>query len=648
MDFYYGRPLGNELPGRSQVVSKELMDTVEWMMPSLLRIFAQRDVVVFDPVGPEDEQLASQESLYINHVFMKRNPGFMILYTYIKDALLQKVGYVKTFWDDAEEQKVYDYKNLHEDQVVQVVNDAAQYSEDVEVQGHDVNKDGTHDLKLRCKKKNGYACIVNVPPEEMIVDPHCKGDIKKARYVGQLVTKTRSEWVSDGFKKDDVWEWSSYNGGSDNIEQVQARDSVNEHWNPNNDEQPGDESTREITLLEHYLYLDYDGDKYAELRRLLLTGNSIVENEEVEEIPYDSWTPVPVPHRHIGLGMWDLVEDIQRIQTALMRQLLDNAYYTNNSRIAYDVNTVNQSDMMINRPGGHIRVAGSPAAAIMPIVTQPVVNRILPVIQYMGDVKETRTGTGRITAGVDADVLQNSTKGAYMEATGRANQRIEAIARIFAETGLASLFLTLHRLTLRYQDWPTQIKLRKDWITVNPVEWQDRADVSVNVGLGAGSREEIRNNLGMMAMAMEKAAAAGIVLPENVYNLGLRWQKELGFESMDFFTDPKSPEYQKAMQSKTGDPYVEAQKIKTQGALQEKQMSLPIEQNRAMADAQLKKQQMEQDFALGVAKLELDHNVDIGEQGIGAEIQVYEAQQKAATERIRATQTGGGSGASPE
>src|SRR6476646_8744993 len=108
MDYYLG-DMRKDMPaqdGRSRAVSTDVADIIEGLMPSLMDIFAGSDEVVRrEPVGPEDEAAAQQETDYVNHVFMQQNPGFMILYSFIMDALLSKVGIVKVWWEESDEDR---------------------------------------------------------------------------------------------------------------------------------------------------------------------------------------------------------------------------------------------------------------------------------------------------------------------------------------------------------------------------------------------------------------------------------------------------------------------------------------------------------------------------------------------------------------
>lgn len=629
LDFYYGRPLGNEIDGRAQVVTKDLMDIIEWRMPSLMRVFATSNAVQFDPVGPEDTDEAKQETEYVRHVIWKKNPGFMTVYNWLKDGLMQKVGYVKYCWEDEEKVAYDEYTGLNDEEAVLTITTLQQEGE-VDVLGAEQDDKGSWSFKLRTKRKYGCVKIDCVPPEEVIVSASCRGSIKSAKFVGHLRTEvTRSELVEMGFERKRVKEMTSYHIQS--ADQVAlSRDTVSES-RTQSDKTDTDTMSETITLLECWTYVDKDDDGIAELRHILLSGNDTIEDEEAPEIPFESWTPYPVPHRHNGLSEYDRTEDLMRQNTALNRGLLDNVYFTMNPRLIYDKHTVDTPSLGINRPGGHVANDGPPGMSIMPVPVQPMAGQLLPVIEYISQTFEKRTGVGRNSMGVDADVLAQSTKGAYMQAQSSANQMTEAIARIFAETGLGPLYSSVHRLLNHHQDFPERIKLGANWVQINPTEWEERQHLTVSVGLGNASKEEIRANIGLMSQsqAQLREQDPALVQAKNLYAMFRRLQTEVGMEAEDFVTDPNSEEYKQARQAmsqQAPDPLVTAEGIKQQANIQGK-----------VIDSHDKALERQQERDLAITKMEVESHVDLAKAGIGAEVAV----------RRGAPSARGGSGAAP-
>lgn len=619
MDLYLGNPLGNEVEGRSSVVSRDVADTIEWIIPSLLRVFLQDDVVVFDPVCADDEDQAALETKYTNHVIMKQNPGFMLFLTWFKDALLKKVGYVKYYWEKVEEPTFETYTGLSPEEANYVLQNATQYGTPEVVEAEE--EEGLISFKLKYLRKKGQVKILNVPVDEVSVSKDCGFDLQDAACVAHERLLTRSELVAMGYAKDEVEELSSFdNTSTDTIDRVDGRFV----------EISGDPSMETIRLLEAYVKVDFDKDGIAERRRVLIAGNKVLENEEYDRVPFSYLTPIPLPHQHVGLGYTDLVEDLMLIKTALIRGLLDNTYLTNNNRWAVNENNVYMEDFLTSRPGGVVRTMGNPGQDIVPIQSESIINKVLPAIAFVDETREVRTGVGKMTSGLDGDVLQNSTKGAYDVATNAASQRIEAVARIFAETGVSDLIRGVHELLIKNQDFDTKMRLsNEEWTNISPLEWRYRTETTVKVGLGNNNDEQRKASLAMLMQVMEKSAAFGLVLPNNAYNFAEQAAKELGFQKRGvYFTDPKSPEFQQAMQARQEqkNPLVEIEEIKAQVRMMAEQMKQQHLQGKTQLEAaEMQTDKMEKDrrFALDVTDTELKYKTDLLKTGIGAELERY-------------------------
>jgi hypothetical protein len=321
--YYYALPFGNEVDGRSQYVDSTVQDTIEWIKPSLMRVFASGDEMVkFTPYGPEDVQAAEQATDYVNYVFTKDNPGWEILYSWFHDALLQKNGIVKVWWDEYPEIQREEYRGLT-DMEFEVLT----ANKDVKVIEHEEYYDEVtyHDVVIHREDYNGKIKIENVPPDEFLISREAK-DIQSARFVCHRVRKTVSE-LREMYGDDwDVGELGAgYNSEVYNAERL-ARyefDDSNE-WGAGLNES-GEEALREYWLHESFIKTDYDEDGIAELRKVCSVGNHIFSNEEVDKTPFVSITPIKIPHKFFGMSVADLVMDLQLIKSTLMRNLMDNA-----------------------------------------------------------------------------------------------------------------------------------------------------------------------------------------------------------------------------------------------------------------------------------------------------------------------------------
>lgn len=498
MRYYLGEPFGDERDGRSKVVLTDVADTIEWILPSLLRIFASSDEVVrFEPVEPNDEEQAAQATDYVNWVFTKDNPGFLILYTWFKDALLQKNGIVKHWWQETERVEQETYTNLLDEMLVELVT-----PDDVEVTEHSQRAEiledpvtgvaapiAIHDVKIRRKTRDGRVAVENVPPEEFLISRKAKR-IKDASFVAHRVRKTRSDLIEQGFDRGKVMRAPQHVALGEQETEQDAR-YIHDGTDPDESERT-DAPMQEVTVFECYIRVDRDGDKIAELLKVIVTGDDILEVEEADSIPFSSITPVPMPHKFFGLSIADFVMDLQKIRSTIMRQVLDNMYLSNNTRTELPEPAIGEhtlEDWYNNVPGGAVRTA---APGLMREISVPAMwQHGVPMLEQLLQEREARTGVTRFSQGLNADALSGQRTAVEVNAlTEGAQQRVELIARIFAETGVKDLFLAIHALVRKYQDRARIVRLRSKFVAVDPSDWRERMDLTTSVGLGTGNKDQ--------------------------------------------------------------------------------------------------------------------------------------------------------------
>ena len=569
---YYGQPYGNEVEGRSQYVSRDVAETIEWIMPSLMRVFTGGDnIVKFEPQGPEDEKNAQQATDYINYIFQRENQGFLTLYTWFKDALLFKNGFVKVYWEEYTEYKNENYEGLTDDEFAMILQQAQpEVLEHTETQG----PEGTlHAVKLRTSQKGGKCCIVPVPPEEVLVSKNPVFPLNENRFRAHRRRVTISELKQMGFEGvDDIAD----NDSEFNDEKI-ARHSIDETDAIGNDEK--DAATREVWLAECFLDLDVDGDGIAEERTIIMAGNKILQNEEGTTATLISITPIPLPHKLYGMSEADLVLDLQLLKSTVFRQILDNMYLANNGRYMALDGMVNIDDLLTSRPGGIVRVKTFDAVKPMqpPLLGAPAFN----LLEYIDTIKENRTGVTRYNQGVDADSL-NKTASGINQIMSASQQRTELIARVFAETGVKDLFYAILENVQKHQDKAKVIRLRNEWVQMDPREWKNKFDLTVMVGLGTGSKEMQLAALNEEAQFQLAALEGGlpVVTPENVYNLRMKALEAKNIKGGDLFythpnkIPPKPPQQDPAILKAQIDGQVKAglQEMKNEAATEKQVM----------------------------------------------------------------------------
>lgn len=639
INYYLGEPFGNEQEGRSQVVSFDVQDTVESALPQLLKVFVSGDEVVkFEPKNPEDIAAADQETDYVNHIVMEKNKGFEVFYVWFKDALLSKNGYVKAYYEEEEETEEEMYKGLTDQQLDMLAAD-----DNVEILEHEAYPDPSapkmpltpefvtqpdierddgnitieqesaqafmqpmlHDVKIAVKEMNGEIKIKNVAPESIMVSVDCIGtDLNTARFVQHRELMHPSE-VAEIFDIDEDT-INDIMAENDEFElESNARDIYSEQY---------DRAVDTTDVMVRDTYIKIDGKR----QRYVLVGNQIVYHDEsCDHVPFACISPMLMPHRHVGRSYTDLTKDIQMIKSTLIRGQLDNMYLSNNGRYAIS-DRVNLDDMLTSRPGGIVRVQGEPMSAVMPLQHAPFPPTSFTMVEYMDDMKEKRTGITAYNQGLDSNSL-NKTATGVQQIMSAAQQRLELVARTFAETGVKDLFLLIHRLVRQNVTKPDIVRIRNKWVEIDPREWKNRKDLSISVGLGAGNKDQQLMHLNAILQLQKEALQVGLTSPEKIYNALSKLTQNAGFKNPDeFWNDPSNMPMQQQQQPNPQEQLVQGQ--------------LAIEKAKADADMQLEAQKNQADYEQEQLRSQNDILIEREKIAAQAELERFKAQLKAETD----------------
>ncbi len=621
LEAYLRQPYGNEVEGKSQIVTGEVAEAIDGALPSLVRIFTGSDnIVVFEPQGPQDEATAKQATDYCNWVFTKDNAGVAILHDWFKDALMQKNGIVKAYWENKEDLTKERYYDLSDDELAMLMSD-----ETMEIVEQDTTEfpiydpmgqpvldptgvqvmGSTHNVVVQKRKKSGKVTIENVPPEEFLISKKAK-TIADSPFVAHRQMLTRSDLIAMGFNKKQVESLQMDDALAYTPERVARYSAGEQPYQVQTD----DPSMQEIEVFECYVKTDMNGKGIATLTQVFYASNEILQDEdgkeaveEVDYVPFHSICPIPIPHKFFGNSLADRTTDLQLIKTTITRQMLDNLYLTNNARVVAVEGQVNLDDLLTSTAGGVIRAKSQ--GAVQQLVVQNVAQAAFPMLQYLDTVQSKRTGVSDASQGLDPAILQNVTAAAVASMQQAGAGKIELMARIFAETGVKSLFQGILHLLCKYQDKARMVRMRGEFVEFDPRTWANQYDVSINVGLGAGNRQEQMAMLSMVLAKQEQLIAQ--YGPANPYVSPAQYRSTLGrmveiagFKDSSEFYKPITPEQDQALsnpppQQQQMPPEVQAIMARTQAEIQSNQA-------KAQAEIQLKQEQMQIDMQMAQQK----------------------------------------------
>lgn len=635
LKYYFGEPFGNEQAGQSKVVSRDIQETVDWIMPSLMKVFCSGDSVVrYEPQGQDDIEQAEQETEYVNYLFNRRNPGFTIMHDWFQDALIMKTGIVKV-WVEDEPKVNFDYfTGLDEDGVLEILSDPK-----VELMQRTARDDGFYDIKIKTEDYCRQIKVCAVPPEEFLIDRDAKS-IEDARGVAHRVQMTQSDLRRMGVPDEiiDTLPYDDFDQTDSSPERLTRLDFDGSGAIPYQSAIE-DSATRKVWVSECYMELDEDGDGIAELRKITMAGDYILSDEEFPMKPFADLTAHRIAHKFHGMSIYDKIKDIQEIRSNLMRSILDNVNRINTGRYAVIDGQVNMDDLITNSAAGVVRMKS--AGAVQPLDNPSLSGDVYNMLDRLEADRGKRTGVTDRSRGLDSNTLHsNQAATSVNQLMTAAEQQIDLIARMFAETGVKALFQLLHDFAIMYQDQEEVYELRGKFVSVNPASWRKRYSLNVCVGIGNMNKDQQLlhiSNMFQMAQSVVAGGGMGILVSEkNLYNMLVELTKNAGYKDFSkYWTDPDSPEAQQAKQQQAEEAAKpKPDDIKAQADMERSKAESASKQAEAqvkMAEIQLKQQELQlklREMSLKEEELQLEREKFVWERAKNEAEYHLESQQQ--------------------
>jgi len=581
--------------GRSKVVSTKVRDVVRGAKPGLMRVFLTNDKFVeFTPKGPDDVANAEQATAYTHWVFNKVG-GYNVLSNAIHDSLVKKVGLVKVWWNTETIAESYTYENLSDEEVqvlvsddeVEVVEHAQEISMEMDQFGMETPIN-VHSMVISHKREEGEMVVEGIPPEEFFIDGSAKS-IDDAYIVCHKSEKYAGDLVAMGFDQDviDGLAGSGDDSSGDEEQILRFGESVDSEEDIVNDP-----SMRLVVVTEAYMRMDIEGDGVPTLHKFLCGGTNyeILEQEPWDRVPFADFHVDPEPHAFYGRSLAELVMNDQDTTTSVLRGILDNVALTNTPRLEVNEDLVEMDDVLNNEIGAIIR--SEQIGSVNPLVVPFVAGATLPALQYLDMLVEEKTGISKMSMGLNADALQNTTAtGAALTAQASAGH-VEVMARNLAE-GMKRLFQLMLHVAVKNSPDEQMMRLNGEFIPVDPSVWDIDMDMEINVGLGTG-KEDVKAAALMQTFTTQQqiwqtyGPSNGLVSMTQMRNTLSDMLALSGLKNADRYYAPMTDEkeqqliaaqqQQAAQAGQQGDPMAEAliqaETIKAQAKLQGDQMRM--------------------------------------------------------------------------
>lgn len=603
--YYQGQPFGDEVDGRSKAVSRDVHDSVNGILPSLVDVFlADPDIVQYLPNRVDHIAFAEQASDYIPYLLKADNEAFTELYCALKDALVRKVGFLK-WWTEEKECVYLDrYTGQSEIQIQALLDE--NYGGEADLVGKTEIEPGVapetaidpqtgqpvpaFDIEIERRIIKRKFRLAAVPPEEVLIHRKARNSVYSSPVVAHRTYKTVSDLVEMGY---DFKEMVALSTNADDFDFNQEREARVPQADVNKAEDTPDPSQRLVLYIESWTRMDIDGDGIAELVKICTAGTAykVLSHEATEEITLGCLSPDPEPHTFFGSCTADVTMDIQRQKSQLLRGMFDSLAQSLNPRMGYVMGQVQVEDLLNNEVGGIVGMRAP--GMVQPLETPFVGQAVLPIMELLDGVKESRTGQTKASAGLDPDALQSTTKAAVSATVQAAQERKKLIARIFAETGFRAVFKGFLRMVVKHQDAPRIARLRGQFVAVDPKGWDPDMEVMIDVGLGTGNVEEQGAALQLILSAqkeilMTMGPANPLATPTQLYNT-LRKLVRLSRVGLpeEFFNNPAlapPPETKPQEGAEQPDPAAAL----AQAEIQKAQISAQVDLQKAEMDRQTK------------------------------------------------------------
>ena len=686
-DYYQGKPFGNEEDGRSQVVSFDVRDTVSLMLPQIMRtFFGSEKVVEFVPREAQDVLNAEQSTDYVNQVVLGQdNPAFSVFYSAFKDALVKRIGVIKIDWEKKEEVEHEEFTQLDDASLQALLADPdiegsqvesypdpdfvppppevlaqqqqqaqqAQQAQQQQQGQQQVSPNGSppmpqeveapmlHDVVIRRVTTEGQIFIEAIPPEEFLIDRRAKS-VDDCEIVAHRRYLSVSELVQMGYDFDEMLKLA---GGEDEF-------GTNTEYNSRHplgnfaDSSTGGDANRKVLYIESYAKVDYDGDGISELRRFCTAGthHELLHHSPVNSIPFVIFNGYPEPHMWRGHSVADLTMDVQLIKSSVLRNMLDSLAKSIHPDTWLVEGQVNRDDVLSNKVGKVVRTRAP--GMIGELMKNFSGKEAFPMMDYLDQIKEDRTGMSKASMGLNPDALQSSTKAAVSATVAASQAQIELLCRVFAETGMKPLFKKILKLLHKHQEKTRMVRLRNQWVPINPKVWDSNMDVSVNVALGLGTTEERMQMLEAISLKQatilnEQGVENPLVTNPQYHNTLPKMTELSGYkDTQSFWTDPSTyqPPEPPPPEPTPDEIFAKAQADKVRADMEVDQAKLTLDREKMVRDDDLARDKMESDLEMKVKELENKYQTTIDQTEIRGMMERDREQIKAEAQQMLAQQ----------
>ncbi len=627
---YAGVPESHLTPqGVSTIVDTSTTEVIEAYTAIISDLFlSNHRLARFVPYddSPGSFAAAKDASAIVNYCLFKKNNGWELLQQWIKASLLWKNSVCRWTYVQDKDHKFEEFERISQTKLDELL-----AADDIEIVGdlqfenvvdaiNPIDKDEPNvelmyiNVRIKRTIDRSRVKLELVPPENFRISRDSTS-IEEASFVGIQTEMTRSE-LRKHYPEEtkDITEWdelgdNSYGGSLRYSEEVAARKEITGQEYISGSMVEADvalEANKTVTVTEAWVNVDRDGDGIAELKHIITVGDYIMYEEDVDNIPLASITPIDIPFEFYGLSMADFSRSSTLASTAILRGFVENTYLTNYSPKLADPNVVDFSALQNMKPKQIIPTNGSPVNAVQQMAPETISSGTVPLLEYLQVIKEQATGMSKAAQGLnDTLYISGNSEQKLAAVQSAAQKRIQHIARRFAETGFKKLVSGIYETMRKNMKGKMTYNLEGVYGTVNIETLPSNMDVEILLDIGENSNANQIAKLSKIGSeilpALNSQGVGMVIKPAAPAILATKLIEAMSLDSNDFLEDYTTDEFKQRAAETIQKQSQEAEQNRQQAARKATADATLVEANIGFTNAQSKNTEDDNSKQLAVA-----------------------------------------------
>ena len=507
-----GLPYGNEIEGKSKIVSNDIRKQIEWMLPTLADPFLDSaDIIKCNPITFEDSLSARQNELLLNTQFCRKFNRHNFIMKALKILVTEGTLVVQTGWD---------YEDTTVEEEVEVVATDDYGNEFIAIETQEITK---------VLKNQPTATIRR--NEDIFLDPTCQDDMDNCQFV---IVKYETDLST--LRSDDRYK---------NLNRVaraeqDSSDNYSYHSEDDTDFKFEDDPRKKLIVHEYWGNYDINGDGIAEPIVCAWIGETIIR---LQDNPYPDKKPpflvIPfnsVPFQIQGEGLSSSIGDNQKVKTAILRGIIDNMAQSNNAQVGIRKDALDPANRKKFLAGQNFEYQGMKEDFWQGSYNQ-IPGSAFDMLSIQSNEIESQTGVKSFSGGINASSLGSTATGARGAMDATSTRRV-ALVRNVAENLIKPLMRKWMSYNSEFLEEEEVVRItNSEFIPIRRDDLEGNIDIDISVSTAEDNKAKAQE-LSFMLQTMGQGLPQEITTMLMVEHLRLTKQPEAARKLEEYQPQP--------------------------------------------------------------------------------------------------------------